>query len=69
MQLSDALIREYAECEDNMNAASGDKHEYWLGKCFGISTALAIVHETDWVTAHHALWNAARNMRQQNAAA
>jgi hypothetical protein len=69
MQLSDALIREFAYCEDRMHAASGDDHAYWLGKCVGIADALAIVHETEWVTAHHALWHAARNMRRNNAAA
>jgi hypothetical protein len=69
MQLSDALIREFSYCEDRMHAASGDDHAYWLGKCVGIADALAIVHETDWVTAHNALWRAAHKMRQQNATA
>ena len=69
MKISDALIREYAECEDKMNAESGDYRAYWLGKSVGIATALAIVHETDWVTACDALRNAAYHMRRNNAAA
>ena len=69
MKISDALIREYAECEDKMNDTNGTKHEYWLGKCVGIADALSIIHGKDWLTAHNALSMGAYHMRRNNAAA
>jgi len=69
MKISDALIREFAYCEDRMHSASGNDHAYWLGKCVGIADALCIVHGKEWITAHNALSLGAYHMRRNNAAA
>ena len=73
MKISDALIREFAYCEDRMHSARGDEcsvdHAYYLGKCVAIADALSIIHGKDWLTAHNALSMGAYHMRRNNAAA
>jgi len=73
MKISDALIREFAYCEERMRAASGDEcsvdHAYYLGKCVAIADALSIIHGKEWITAHNALSMGAYHMRRNNAAA
>jgi len=69
VKLSDKMVRQFAEAEDIMHAASGDEHSYWLGKCVGIADAVAIMLDVEWITAHNMLGNAANHMRKQHDAA
>lgn len=68
MKLSDKMVREFAQAEDIMHAANGDDHTYWLGKCVGMTDAVAILLDVDWITAHKMLRNAAYHMRKADAA-
>lgn len=67
MKLSDKMVREFADAEDIMHAASGADHTYWLGKCVGMTDAVAILLDVDWLTAHNMLGEAAYRMRKADA--